>query len=345
MKKWFCVALLVVVPLSLPAAQQELKIYNWSDYIDPGVIAQFEQQTGIKVTLDTYDSNEQMFDRLKSTPQSGYDVAFPSTYYLDRMSHLGMLQSLDHARLPNLVHMNKALLNKDYDRNNTYSVPYMWGSTAIGVNARHVNAASITSWNDLWNPSFKGRVFLMDDVREVFGMALRSLGYSGNDTDPEHIRLAYEKLQKLMPNVKVIDSESPGEFFLNDEVDIGLIWGSEVFIANEKSPDIKYVYPKEGALFWVDSIVIPRGATNIENAHRFMDFMMKPGIAKTNGEYTGCASANQSATDMLDEKMQTLATVYPQPNDLVRGEFQTDVHEALSLYEKYWELLKKQVKR
>ncbi len=162
-----------------------------------------------------------------------------------------------------MKNLNPQLLNKPYDPNNVYSVPYMWGSSAIGVNAKYVKPSSITSWNDLWNPAFKGKVLLMDDVRDVFAMSLRSLGYSGNDTNPEHIKAAYQKLLKLKPSVKVFNSDSPKQPFLNNEVYIGQIWGGEVYQAGKENPNIVYIYPREGATFWVDSMVIPTSVRNI----------------------------------------------------------------------------------
>jgi len=340
MKK-FCVMLVVLLlPMMAFAASQEVYVFNWSEYIDPDVLEQFEQETGIKVKYSTYDSNEAMFAKLKIIKKDGYDVVFPSTYFVDRMRRLNMLKELDHTKLPNLKDQNPSLLDKPYDPKNTYSIPYMWGSSAIGINNKVIDPKTITSWNDLWNPAYKGKVLLMDDVREVFAMALRSLGYSGNDTDADHIKQAYEKLKVLKENVKVFNSDSPRQPFLNNEVIIGQIWGGEVYMANEETPDIQIVYPREGAIFWIDSMVIPTSARNVENAHAFINFMMRADIAKKNCEYIGYATANLKAQGMLDEKTRNHKAVYPDKEDLDRGEFQADVGDAILTYEKYWEMLK-----
>ena len=308
--------------------------------IDPAIIKQFEKETGIKVRYSTFDSNEAMFAKLKVVKKGGYDLTFPSTYYVERMRNLNMIQPIDKSKLKNFKNLDPELLNKPYDPNNHYSIPYMWGSSAIGINARHVDPASITSWDDLWKEEFKGKVLLMDDVREVFAMALRSLGYSGNDTDEKHIREAYEKLLQLKPSVKVFNSDSPRQPYLNNEVYIGQIWGGEVYMANEEDPDLKYVYPKEGAIFWVDSMVIPASAKNVDNAHRFIDFLMRADIAKQNCEYIGYATPNLKALEALDPATRNHKAVYPSRQDLKNGEFQADVGEAILIYEKYWELLK-----
>lgn len=342
MKKAFAVFLMLVLPLGAFAAGKEVYVFNWSQYIDPAVLELFEKETGIKVKYSTFESNEAMFAKLKIVQKGGYDVAFPSTYFVERMRRLGMLKPLDHAKIPNMKNLNPGLLNKPYDPNNAYSVPYMWGSSAIGINAKAIKPSSVTSWNDLWDPAYKGKVLLMDDVRDVFAMSLRSLGYSGNDTDPGHLKQAYEKLLKLKANVKVFNSDSPKQPFLNNEVIIGQIWGGEVYQANEENPDILYIYPREGATFWADNMVIPASARNAENAHTFVNFMCRPDIAKMNCEYVGYATANAKAQELLDEKTRSHKAVYPDKADLDRGEFQADVGDAIMIYEKYWELLKTQ---
>lgn len=336
------VVLALILPVSALAAKEVVYVFNWSEYIDPAVLKLFEKETGIRVKYSTFDSNEAMFAKIRLVKKAGYDVAFPSTYFVERMRRLNMLIPLDKSKLPNLKNINPDLLDKPYDPGNTYSVPYLWGSSAIGVNAAEIDPSTITSWDDLWNPAYKGRVLLMDDVRDVFGMALRSLGYSVNETDPGRIDEAYEKLLKLKPNVKVFNSDSPKQPFLNNEVVIGQIWGGEVYQANEENPDIAYVYPKEGATFWADSMVIPANARNVNNAHTFIDFMCRPDVAKMNCEYVGYATANLKAQEMLDERTRNHKAAYPDKADLDRGEFQADVGEAIMIYEKYWEMLKTQ---
>ncbi|HWR69180.1 MAG TPA: spermidine/putrescine ABC transporter substrate-binding protein [Desulfomonilia bacterium] len=342
MRRLLVVLVLVLLPVLAFGAKQEVYVFNWTEYIDPGVIKQFEQETGIKVRYSTYDSNEAMFAKLKLVKKAGYDVAFPSTYYVERMRKLNLIQPLDKAKIPNMKHINPSLLNKPYDPGNAYSIPYMWGSSAIGVNSKYVDPKGITSWNDLWNPKYKGKVLLMDDVREVFAMSLRSMGYSGNTTDSAQIRKAYEKLLKLRPNVKVFNSDSPRQPFLNNEVVIGQIWGGEVYQANQENRDIKLIYPKEGAIFWADNMVIPGSARNVGLAYKFIDFLCRPEVAKKNCEYIGYATTNLKAQQMLDARTKNHKAVYPDDAEMKRGEFQSDVGEAIMTYEKYWEMLKTQ---
>ena len=342
MKKMLAVLVFVLLPAFAFGAKQEVFVYNWTDYIDPAVLKQFEKEAGIKVRYSTYDSNEAMFAKLKIVQKAGYDVVFPSTYYVERMRRLNMLTPIDKSKIPNMKYLNHELLNKPYDPNNTYSVPYMWGASGIGVNSKYVDPKSVTSWNDLWNPKYKGKLLLMDDVREVFAMALRSIGYSGNDRDPNHIKKAYEKLKFLKPSVKVFNSDSPRQPFLNNEVIIGQIWGGEVYQANKENPDIKLIYPKEGAVFWMDNIVIPKSVRNVEAAHKFIDFMCRPEVAKKNCEFIGYATANLKGQQMLDPKIRNSKAAYPDEAEIKKGEFQADVGNAIMTYEKYWEMLKTQ---
>ncbi|MEE4243269.1 MAG: extracellular solute-binding protein [Desulfopila sp.] len=343
MKNWIKVFALALV--MLPAATQAIAadkvyIYNWTEYLPESVLEMFTAQTGIEVVYTTYDSNETMYAKLKLIKDDGYDVAVPSTYFVDKMGREGMLQPLDHTLLPNMKGLDPALLHKDYDRNNTYSIPYMWGSTGIGVNADAINPESITSWEDLWRPEFSRSLLLQDDMREVFHMALKIKGYSSNSTDPKEIEEAYLLLRKLMPNVLLFNSDSPRLPYLAGEVNLGMIWNGEAWMAQEENPSIRYVYPKEGANFWVDSFVIPKSARNPKAAHAFINFMMQPEIAKICVEENGYATPVKDALPLLDEKVRNSATIFPPAEVIAQGEFQKDVGPALATYQQYWEKLR-----
>lgn len=332
--------LMLILPAACLAGEKTVYIYNWTEYMPDQVLARFTGETGIHVKYATFDSNETMYAKVRLLKGGGYDLVFPSTYFVHKMRNEGLLSPIDKTRLPHLRHLDPALLDKPYDPGNVYSIPYLWGSTAIGINTDRVAAQRITSWKDLWKPEFKKRVLLTDDLREVFGLGLMIKGYSVNDTDPEHIREAYEILTELMPNIRLFASDSPKQPFLNLEVDLGMIWNGEVYMAAQEMPQIRYIYPREGAMFWADSMVIPKNAPNIDHAHAFIDFILRPGIAQLICEEIGYASPNQTAVLRLSPELRSNPTVYP-PRDVVdRGEFQTDVGDALLVYEKYWEKLK-----
>ena len=334
-------ALLVGLLFALPAgAVEKVYVYNWTEYIPESLLEQFTRETGIEVVYSTYDSNETMYAKLKLIQKDGYDVAFPSTYFVSRMGREGMLQPLDRALLPNMKDLDPALLDKPYDRGNVYSIPYMWGSTGIGVNSKEIPLASVTSWKDLWNPQYKGKLLLQDDMREVFHMALKIKGYSSNTTDPKQIEEAYLLIKELMPNVLLFNSDSPRLPYLAGEVNLGMIWNGEAYMAEQENPAIRYVYPKEGVNLWVDSYVIPKSARNVKNAHAFINFMMKPEVAKICVEENGYASPVLTALPLLDEAVRNNKTVFPDREMIAAGEFQTDVGKALAIYQQYWEKLR-----
>lgn len=319
---------------------QVLNLYNWSEYMPQEVLNRFTEETGIEVVYTTYDSNEAMFAKVKLLAGGGYDLVFPSTYFVDRMGKEGLIQPLDKTLIPNLKHLDPSLMDKPYDPGNVYSAPYLWGSTAIGYNSAYVDQEKVTSWNDLWNPAYQNRVLLTNDLREVLGMGLKVLGYSGNDTDPAHIEAAYEKLRTLMDNVRLFASDSPKLPFLNQEVTIGMIWNGEIYMASRENPKIGYIYPEEGAMLWMDSMVIPKGARNTANAHAFINYLLRPAVAKTISEEIGYATPNSAALRLMAPEVRNNPIVYPDAETVKKGEFQVDVGEAILVYQKYWEKLK-----
>ena len=334
--------ILAVVLFAATQAQaaEKIYVYNWTEYLPESVLAQFTQKTGIEVVYSTYDSNETMYAKLKLIKKDGYDVAVPSTYFVSKMGREGMLMKLDHTLLPNMKNLDPEILNKDYDPDNNYSIPYMWGSTGIAVNTDDIPKEQITSWKDLWKPEFKGKLLLQDDLREVFHMALRIKGFSGNTTEPGEIKQAYLLLKDLMPNVLLFNSDSPRLPFLAGEVSIGMIWNGEAWMAQKENPAIQYVYPKEGASFWVDSFVIPQGARNPKGAHAFINFMMNPDVAKACVEEYGYPTPVKPAIALLDSNISSNRTIFPDAKVIQQGEFQNDVGQAIEIYQKYWEKLR-----
>jgi len=253
----------------------------------------------------------------------------------------GLLHPVDKTKLSNFKHLDPDMLDKPYDPGNAYSVPYLWGSTGIGVNSSEIDPATITRWADLWDPKWRGQLLLTDDVREVFHMALKVLGFSTNTQNSDEIKQAYEKLTELMPNILVFNADAPRQPFMAGDVKLGMIWSGEVSQAQVEMKDLAYVYPKEGAGFWIDSFVIPAGAENVENAHKFIDYMLRPEIAKLTVEAVGYASPNLTARGMLDDGIRDDPVIFP-PAEVVRaGEFQKDIgNQAMELMSGYWEKLK-----
>ncbi len=304
------------------------------------VLALFTSKTGIQVNYITYESNEEMYEQVKANP-SAYDLVVPSTYYVSKMRKEGLLKNLDKAALENMGNLDPRLLNQNYDPQNQYSIPYLWGSTALFTDTALVKTP-ITSVKDLWRPEFRGKVLLPDDMREVFGLALSALGYSTSTTDPDQIAAAYRKLVELQPNVAEYNSDSPKDAILGMRSPLGATWNGEIYQVRQERYTVECVYPKEGTALWIDSLVIPAGAKNVANAHRFIDFLMRPGIAAMIAEGYGYASPNRAALREMDPWLRGSAIVYPSDEVLKTAQIHVDVGEALSLYEKYWTQLREE---
>ncbi|MFM2321952.1 MAG: putrescine-binding periplasmic protein [Pseudomonadota bacterium] len=317
-----------------------VNIYNWSNYISAEVLKEFTRETGIKVNYTTYDSNETLYAKLKANPHTGYDVIVPSTYFVDRMRRQGMLQALDKSRLSNFKNLNPALLNKPYDPGNHYSIPYFWTTTGIVVNTSVHPANQLQYWADFWNPVWHNQLLLLDDVHEVFSMALLVLGYSPNDRDPAHIRRAYLKLKQLMPNVRLFNNDGVKALYIDEDLSIGMAWNGDIYQASKENPALHFIYPKEGFVVSIDSMAIPIGASHLNNAYIFINFILRPDIAKKISLATGYATPNLAAYKLMSKSILNNPIIYPDSKVLQRSVVQTDVGAAESIYQKYWELLK-----
>ena len=325
------------------ASKVTLNLYNWSEYMPQEILDGFEKETGINVNYTTFDSNEAMYAKLKLLDDSSqYDLAIPSTYYVEKMAKEGLLQELDKSKLSNFKNLDTSFTNTKVDPENKYSIPYMWGSTGIAINGDKFDPATVNSWNDLWRPEYKNQVMLMNDIREVFGMALLTLGYSGNSSSPDEIKAAYNKLITLMPNVKTFNSDATRIPYIEGETNIGMTWNGEAVMANNEGlTSLVYKYPSEGAILWMDNFVIPKNAKNVDAAHKFINYLLQPENAKIVSEEIGYASPNLAARELMADEVRNNKTIYPSKETLAKAEFQEDVgDEALQIYQQYWDKLK-----
>jgi len=342
MKRLVFAFLCLMLATQALAASKELYVYNWSEYMPDSVLEDFTKETGIKVIMSTYDSNEALYAKIRMVDAKGYDIIVPSTDFVARMRKEGLLMPLDKTKLTNLGNLDPKIMNQAFDPDNTYSLPYMWGSTAIAVNTKDAVAATVTSFADLWKPELKGKILLPNDMRGVLGMGLRRLGYSLNETDPVKVAEACELLMPLMASVRVFDSDSPKQALLNNEVQAAVLWNGEAFIASGENPDIRYIYPTEGYSLWVDNLCIPKNAANVDNAHLFIDYLLRPEVAAFICQEMGYSSPNLAAQALLPEDVRGNAIVYPSSEEMARGEFETDLGEAVKAYEECWMRLKTQ---
>lgn len=232
---------------------------------------------------------------------------------------------IDRSKIEGFDKLDPELVNLDIDPGNQYSVPYLWGTTGLAVDTSDIEGEQVTAWEDLWDERFEGRVMLTNDMREVFHVGLRVLGYSGNSTNPEEIEAAYEKLSELMPSVRTFNSDAPRMPYLEGETDVGMIWNGEAVMGKDTMPSLEYVYPQEGIIAWLDSFVIPKNAKNPEAAHQFISFVLRPEISALISEEIGYATPNLAAREELSEEVANNRASYPSAQDMLNAEFQTDI--------------------
>lgn len=321
-------------------ADGELNIYTWGDYIPQNVVKQFENETGIDVNIAEFDSNEMLYTKLKSTPGGYYDLIFPSSYMVERMAKENMLHPLNHSLLPNFQHMNPEMIDKQYDPGNRYSVPYVWGTTGIVVNDRYHDPDKINSWSDLWQPRFEDKLLLLDDVSEVFAMALSKLGYPINPQNPDHIKTAFKALKALWPNIKVFKGDSAHLVYTSEDATIGMGWSGDIYQARRINPHVQFIYPKERFPMWIDCMAIPNNASHVTNAHKFLNFVMRPEIAKRIAVDQGYSTPNKDAMPKLPEKMRQSPIINPSQQTLKRATVLNFLPQNRHVMNHYWEKLK-----
>ena len=304
-------------------SKDTLTIYNWGEYIDPELIDAFEEETGIHVIYETFDSNEAMYTKVQQGGSS-YDIAVPSEYMIETMIEDDMLIELDHSLLPNLKNIDPYFLDLPFDPGNKYSIPYFWGTVGIVYNPNEVpEDLTFDSWEHLWDERLQGKVFLVDSSREVMGMGLNSLGYSLNLKDDKALREATDKLVKLVPNVKAIIGDEITPLMINNEATVALTWSGQAADMMWENEELTFAVPKEGSNLWFDNMVIPKTSQNIEGAHAFINFMLDAENGAQNADYVGYSTPNTAAWALMDEEVIADERFYPSE----------ELRERLEVYE------------
>lgn len=311
-----------------------LNVYNWGDYIDETVLADFEDETGIKINYETYATNEDMYIKLKQS-DSSYDVAFPSDYMIEKMIKEDMLLAFDTAGLSNYGSIDDNFKNLGFDPENAYSVPYMWGTVGIIYNTSLVEE-NLDSWNDLWNPAYEGEILMLDSIRDSIAVALKKTGYSMNAVDEEALEAAKTALIEQKPLVMAYVGDEVKDMMIGGEASLAVVWSGDAIVMMEENEDLAYIVPKEGTNLWFDNMVIPKSAQNPEAAQKFIDFMSRPDIALRNTEYIGYATTNRDAKEMLDPEVSGNPAAYPDESIIKNSEVFVDLGDAIKKYDVVW---------
>lgn len=312
-----------------------LNIYNIGDYIDPDLIDKFTDKTGIEVVYESYDTNEAMYQKIKSE-SSNFDIIFPSDYMVEKMAKENMLEEIDYNNIPNYVNINEDFKNASYDKDNKYSVPYLWGTIGIMYNKNMVND-NVDSWDILWNNKYEGNIMMLDSIKDSMGISLKRLGYSMNSTNEKEINEAKQELINQKPLVLAYANDESMDRLIGEDVAMGIAYSGDAVIMMEQNENLRYAIPKEGTNKWVDTMCIPKGAENKKEAETFINFLLEPENAKQNVDYIGYATPNKAAFEILDEDQKNNEVMYPSKELIEKSEVFKDMDEnTLKLYNDAW---------
>ena len=321
---------------------EKLVVYNWGEYIDPEVLTMFEEETGIDIVYEEFETNEILYPKI-SSGAIAYDVICPSDYMIQRMIENDLLSEINFDNIPNLKNIGKQYLeqSRQFDPENKYSVPYCWGTVGILYNKMMVDEP-VDSWSILWDPKYKDNILMQDSVRDAFGVTLKYLGYSLNSTDLDELTEAKNLLIEQKPLVQAYVIDQVRDKMIGNEAALGVIYSGEAIYTQKENPNLEYVIPKEGSNIWIDSWVIPKNAEHKENAEKFINFLCRPDIALMNFEYITYSTPNEAARELIeDEAIRNSEIAFPDLSKYDNLEtFQYLGTEADQVYGDLWNKVK-----
>ncbi len=327
-------AFLALFTLGAHAQDRVVNVYNWSDYIDSSIIDDFTKETGIKVTYDTFDSNELLETKLLAGG-SGYDVVVPTANFLARQIQAGVFQKLDKSKLPNISNMWDVVSERTtkYDPGNEYSINYMWGTVGLGYNVKKVQEAlgtdKVDSWDVFFNPEKLAKlkdcgVYVLDSPSDILPNAFKYLGIDPETTSPDDFAKAEEVMLKIRPYIRKFHSSEYINALANGDICLAVGWSGDVFQARDRATEanqgveIGYSVPKEGAEMWFDQMAIPADAPHVAEAHEFLNYMMKPEVIAKSSNYVFYANGNKASQQFIDKEILEDPAIYPDEATLAK---------------------------
>jgi spermidine/putrescine transport system substrate-binding protein len=320
-----------------------LNLYTWANYVPDEVIDEFEKQTGIKVNFSNFSTNEEMLAKLQANKGSQYDVIVCADYIIELMGKQSevLMKPINKDNIPNFKNVDPTTLDQYFDKGNKYSVPYTLGGQMIVYNTDKVKI-DVKGLKDLWDPSLKNSVVLLDDPRSVIGMALTKIGHDVNTTDQAQLDKAKEELKRLKENVKVFDADTPHNSLISGDTTIGVMWGSQASAALKGNPKLKIIYPEEGMQFEEDCFIIPVKAPHPGNAEKFINFMLDGKNANQANEITEYISTNTATKEFSSQEYLNNKAVFVPTSEFSKARQIKDVGDATKQYDLIWSEFKQQ---
>ena len=326
-------------------AGTEINVYNWGEYISDGaegsmdVNKKFEEETGIKVNYTTYDSNENMYNKIKGGG-ANYDIIIPSEYMIERMISEGLLEKINFDNIPNYSNIMDEYKNLYFDPDNEYSVPYNVGMVGLIYNTKMVEGTP-DSWNLMWDEKYAGQILMFNNSRDAFGIAQCLLGIDLNTSDSNEWHMAYDKLKEQKPLVSSYVMDDVYNKMESGDAAIAAYYAGDYLTMKANNPDLAFVYPKEGTNIFVDSVCIPVGCQNKEGAELYINFLLREDVALANAEYICYATPNKAVRESEEYSLKDEEILYPTPENMPETQYYHNLPpETLMLMTSLWDGLK-----
>ncbi|MFV0342100.1 MAG: PotD/PotF family extracellular solute-binding protein [Anaerocolumna sp.] len=314
-----------------------LNLFMWTEYLPDSVIEGFEEETGIKVQMQTYSSNEEMLAKVQGSNDGAYDIVCPSDYMVENMISQNMLLELDTSKFDNYENIDDSYLNSSFDPNSNYSVPYLGGAGVIIYNKTMVrDGANFLDYEEIFNSAYDNSIVALDDFRAIIGVTSLSMGYDFNETDEGKLEEIKDKILTLKSNIKSLDSDSPKTLMVTEETAIGLIWSGEAALAMEDNENLEIAFPEKGMYLFLDNLCITKDAKNAENAYKFIDYVLKAEVNKEISSEFPYLNPNKAGVALMDDDYKNNKAICIPAEEIKKGFYVGNIGKTIDLYSEIW---------
>ncbi len=323
----------------LLSKKEQLNVYNWSDYIGETTIKDFEREFGVKVNYDNYSSNDELLAKI-TTGATGYDVIVPSDYAVQIFVKKELLEPIDMDKISNFNNIGEKFRTPPFDPGPPeapykYSIPYQWGTTGIGYNSAKVTD-EVKGWGILWDAKYKDKITMLKEMREVIGTTLKFLGYSANDTNPDHLQEVKAKLLEQKPLVKAYTTDTYMTLLAQGDSWLSQGWSGDVYQVAADNEDIRYAIPEDGTIIWMDNMAILKDAPHKDLAHEFINYILRPEVSAGISNYVWYANPNVASYEFTNAEIINDPSIYPPQDVMARLEFLEELGEYTQQMNQIW---------